>query len=210
MNVRNTIIAVVIFAVLLGVVLVFNPAQGGGAGGAEGTPTVIATVTSTKLEDVQEIRVQTADGKQVVVQRGDNGAWNLVQPETAEADRSRITALVSQLLLRPPERRISDDVGAISQYGLDKPRFEVAIKTANGDETYEFGQSNPNQTAIYMQRQGSPTVWLMSGLQSTLQDFVERPPKAPTSPTPTALSAAPPTGTPPPAATAPRANDASP
>lgn len=200
MNGRNTLIALVIFGLLLGAVLVFDPRQGPGSGASSTPqPTAVPPLSSLPLDAINQLTVQAKDGRRVVAQKTESGAWNLVEPETGEADRTRVNSLVSQIALRAPERLIASDPSSLAEYGLDTPEYVVELSGPSGSETYHFGATNPNQSGIYAQKQGQSSVWLMGGIATALRDMVERPPKAVPSPAPTGASPAAPAPASPPA-----------
>lgn len=196
MNTRNTILAVVIFAVLLGAVLLMNPAQNPTS--AVPSPTPVGTVTALKQEDVTAVTVKTNDGKTIAVQKDQSNNWQITQPVTGEGDRTRIVGVVAAMIGRPPERKVADNAANLGEFGLASPVYTVDLVSGAGTETYLVGNQSPTQSGAYMVKQGGSTVWLISGLDRTLKDYVDRPPKA--EPTPTPVPTIPPTATPVPVA----------
>ncbi len=200
MNVRNTLVLVVLLA-LLGAYVYFFEIKG--EGGKEATPTP-STVQVLDLEEDQ-VTGLTVTGPEGTtrLRREVGGEWQMQEPAQEPADDLRVSAL-SDSLARLSATRALTDVGDLEPFGLAAPSWTVEITLASGEtHRLQIGDQNPAGGSYYIKKEGDPTVYLVyastvQGLQRLVSDPPYRPTPTPTLPPPEAT----PTATPTPAETA--------
>jgi hypothetical protein len=194
-NFRLTLVLLVVLVLLSGAVYYVqsNPA----------TPTPSAqtvAVLSFLPSDVTQLET-TGQGKTVVVTHGDDGKWQLKQPEEAPADQIRVDSLVSRLSTLTATRTI-DAPASLAEFGLDQPKVQAKLTLKSGQtHTLLVGDQNPDKTTYYAKLPDRQTVYLIPvAVGGDLAGLLTDPPKATPTPTPfpTALA---PSGTPTPAGT---------
>lgn len=105
------------------------------------------------------------------------GAWKVVMPLVAPADRFTVDALSSQLQTAKFKAVVeeSPDAEALRKYGLDAPRFTVTGTATFPDGStrtvkLEAGIDNPFDGSVYMRRDGDKAVYAAEGgLRYTLE-----------------------------------------
>jgi len=98
------------------------------------------------------------------------GAWQVVMPLLAPADRFAVDALSSQLQTAKFKAVVeeSPDAEALKTYGLDAPRFTVTGTATFPDGSskavkLEAGIDNPFDGSVYMRRDGDKAVYAAEG-----------------------------------------------
>jgi hypothetical protein len=104
------------------------------------------------------------DGKVVALAARESATspWKIQEPVQADADAAQIDAMVNGLA----DLKQKSELGEVdtAQYGLDKPKAAVTVKTEDGKElSAEFGESNPFDASVYMRKGGEKTVRIADG-----------------------------------------------
>jgi len=116
-----------------------------------------------KSEDATKIEIKR-DGETVVLEKVEEDKWRLRKPLDVRADRGEVSSILSGLEFLEKEGEVKPEKGKaidLKEYGLDKPRIEVAFwvkgkgkkekegrklvlkigsKTAVGDNVYAMGE----------------------------------------------------------------------
>lgn len=148
---------------------------------------------------VTSIEVKPADGDTVKLERNEEKAWVLSQPEEAEADQGSAEAAASQIVALGIVTTLEKKDPSI--FGLEKPAFTITIGFDGGKtSTLEVGDATPSGNGYYVRLDGD-TIYVVSieGIDA-LTSLVSAPPYLST-PTaiPTSTSTPLPTETPVPA-----------
>lgn len=138
------------------------------------------------LDDIRSIEVEAGD-KRVRVERGDDGEWRLVGPDSAPADRFRLDSVGRQLGSLVAGRVVAEQAQDLGAYGLDRPVLTATVGLKDGRaEQGRFGRTNPAGLSRYFQKAGDPRVYLVaSSLYEDLNRLATEPPIATPTPTPT-------------------------
>jgi len=156
---RSTLLLLLV-ALGLGAYIYFVESKREPTGDALPKKDKVFAIESGKLE---EIRVQTAAGESTTVRR--SGAdWQIVEPETLEADSGEIGSLVSTIETLELQRVIDENPASASTFGLEPARFSVAFKT-EGDATtrrLQVGNRTPTGADLYARVEGQSRVFLIS------------------------------------------------
>jgi len=98
------------------------------------------------------------------------GAWSVVTPLLAPADRFAVDALSSQLQTAKFKAVVEEapDAEALKKYGLDAPRFAVTGTATFPDGStrtvkLEAGIDNPFDGSVFMRRDGDKAVYAAEG-----------------------------------------------
>src|ERR1051326_2030091 len=79
-------------------------------------------------DDVQELRVSTADGEATTLKK-DNGAWQVTAPITAPADASEVNGITAALSSTEITRVVDENPSNLNDYGLSNPKIAIDFKT---------------------------------------------------------------------------------
>ncbi|MGQ9585028.1 MAG: DUF4340 domain-containing protein [Anaerolineae bacterium] len=194
MRLRNTLILLVLLALLGGYVYFFEVRGGGSGVGPTPTPSSVQ-VLGLNASDVSKLTVEGAEGT-VRLSRPAGGSWQMEVPSQAEADDVRVNSVVSSLAWLSASRAITETTD-LEPFGLAAPSWKVEITLADGTrEQVYIGDTNPAGSQYYVRKEGDPAIYLVyASTIEGLQRLVKEPPYPPT-PTPTATPVPPETPTP--------------
>ncbi len=141
-------------------------------------------VIPVDVEDVQRVDILQGD-RQIAVQRsGDR--WLVVGEVMRDADSDDVDRRLRSLLTVVAFDHFVPE--ALDEFGLAQPQARVVIQAYTGTVTLLIGDATPTGNDYYVQREGDPTVYVVSKyLVDRVLEWVETPPYKPT-PTPTATS----------------------
>lgn len=162
-SLRSTLVLVVVLAGLVGYIYYLN---GRDTTSSDAKEKAFATL---KEEEVEAIRIKSADGQTTRVQKKD-GAWTIVEPEAATADQGELSSITSSLATLEIQRVVDEKPSDLTQYGLQPARVEVefSAKGAKEPQRIELGEKTPTGGDLYARLPGQPRVFLVSSfLDST-------------------------------------------
>jgi hypothetical protein len=127
-------------------------------------------VFTVEGDKIQELRVMSSSGETSTLKKSKDG-WQLLEPVATKVDESEVSGITSNLSSVEVQNVVDEAPSTLQPYGLDKPRFQVAFKTA-GDKDYRrllVGSKTPTGGDLYAQRAGEKKVFLISSyLESSL------------------------------------------
>ena len=104
----------------------------------------------------------------IVLEKKDNH-WRLRQPTTMDADADTVESLLSELEFLTAQRVIKNQNLDLAQYGLDRSRKVVRVKTISGENVLTLGSKTPIGSGMYLQLQGKPEVYVVAdGLEKSM------------------------------------------
>ena len=162
---RSTIALIVVLAGLGAYIyfVTWKTPEGGDTG--KKTDKVFAGVQADKIE---ELRITSAGGDATTVKK-DNSTWQVVQPVTAKADESEVSAITSALATTDIVRVIDENPTSLNDYGLSNPRIEVDFKVA-GDKDFRklfIGEKSPTGADLFAKRNDEKRVFLIPAFQES-------------------------------------------
>jgi hypothetical protein len=178
MRFRNTLILIVAL-VLLGGYIYFVEMHQPPAEEVEETELQLWQLDSDSI-----VRLTVTDNKEdkrtELVKEG--GTWRMAAPSEEEVDEPKVKRAVERIEKLEARRKLGEQPGDLSVFGLDKPAFTVRVELTGGDEeVLQVGDLNPQRTAYYVQHEGDPAVYLVTSFTiEELKRLVEQPPKKPT------------------------------
>ena len=125
MKPKGLIVAVVLLAVLGGLVWWSNKTQ---AAKEKAPSTTTPKIVSIPDDQVQAVRIAKNNGETVEM-RKDNGKWTLTQPTALPADPDTAGSLVTTLSSVTADNVVEDKATDLSAYGLAKPQLDVTVTT---------------------------------------------------------------------------------
>ncbi|MES1256681.1 MAG: DUF4340 domain-containing protein [Acidobacteriota bacterium] len=117
-------------------------------------------------DKIDELQVRSESGDTTTVKKV-AGAWKMTAPLTTGADEMDTTAIATNLGALSITRVVDEAPTDLKDYGLDKPRIEVAFK-ASGDKTYAnlqrlaIGSKSPTGD-LFVKRDTDKRVLLIPG-----------------------------------------------
>src|SRR5271157_5404355 len=176
MKPKGLLIAVVLLAVLGGLVWWSNKKQAA----ASKTPTdTTAKILSIPEDQFQEIRIKKTGAEPIDLKR-ENGKWQITEPKPYAADPDTSSSLVSALTSVSVDKTIEDNATDLSQYGLTTPQLDVSVVRKDG-KTSELliGDDTPTSSGSYAKLAGDAHVYTVlsfvkSGVDKGLNDLRDK------------------------------------
>jgi hypothetical protein len=122
---------------------------------------------SAASDKIDEITVRNESGEVTTV-RKESGTWKVVEPIAATASESEASGVTNALSSLEIVRVIDPAPSNLGEYGLEKPRVEVAFKTGGqpGGRLY-VGDKTPTGASLYARRNDDKQVFLIAAYQDT-------------------------------------------
>jgi len=176
---RSTWITLAIFGLVLATAVVIQQTQQRQA--AQATPTAgLEVLFEVEGSDIIALRITSAEGDVVAVQRAEGGEWTLSEPENAPADQDRVGSAITQAeslrVLSTLEEE--PDAGVI---GLEPPQYQVTITLGDGGrQTALVGSETPTGSGYYARLQDGPLRVVNKSSLDLLLELLTDPPVAAT------------------------------
>ncbi len=168
MKPKGLLIAVAVLAVLGGAIWYSNKKQAASA--AKSPATTESKILSIPEDQVQDIKIQHANGDVVELSRA-SGKWRLVQPKELGADPDASSSLVSALTSVTADKTIEDKATDVAAYGLTHPTLDVTVGRKDG-KTNEIliGDDTPNNSGAYAKLPNDSHVYTVFSFVKTSLD----------------------------------------
>src|SRR3984957_16141288 len=155
MRLRNTIIVLVLFAIVGGYAFVV-----GHYPVTEEKPKMIAV----KPDDIAKIELKYSD-RDIVLEREKGKPWSLVKPVGADADQTQANNLAHAIADGVLVRTVDDKPADFRPFGLKPPTTTVTVTTFDKKTlpSIEVGKSTPIGFNAYVRLSNSPAVLLTEG-----------------------------------------------
>src|ERR1039458_4025897 len=127
MKPKGLLIAVVLLAVLSGLVWWSNKKQAGTKPAADTTTKIL----SIPDDQFQDIRIKTVADTTIDLSKQDN-KWAMTQPKPLAADQDAVASMVSTLGSLNADKTVEDKATDLHPYGLDIPTLFVTITRKDG------------------------------------------------------------------------------
>jgi uncharacterized protein DUF4340 len=156
MRLRNTIIVLILFAIVGGYAFIV---------GRYSEPENTRKLLEVKSADIARIELRYPD-RDIVLERDKGGPWRLVKPIGADADQSQAnnlgTAIADAQLIKTVDEKPAD----LKAFELDHPKTVVTVTTFDKKTwpSIEVGRSTPIGFNAYVKLSNSPAVLLTSSV----------------------------------------------
>lgn len=194
MRFRNTIILLIVLAVLGVYVVFFEMDKSPEASEETATPTALPAILTFDPTGARRVRIVDLNSNQTTeLVYSDDGLWHIQQPLQEEADQPQVTRFIETLANLSPQRVLTGTVGAPADYGLDPASKQVEVELKDGSQyVLRVGVRAAAGSGYYAQVSGDERIYLIAlYIASDIDRYLSNPP---VKPTPTATLA--PTQTP--------------
>jgi len=172
---RSTVILLVVFLALVGLMLSLNQKESETEEAAIPPTSPIEFLFSDSEGLPTSIDIKSKTGKQTVIARNEAGAWVLKKPTETEADQASAEAAASQLTSLRIESRLEV---APEAAGLIPASYTLAVETTSGTiKSVRIGDLTPTGIGYYALIDGSNETLVIgrTGLDALLM-LLESPP----------------------------------
>jgi hypothetical protein len=168
MRLRNTIIVLILFAIVGGYAFI---------AGHYSSPEAQRKLLAVKQDDIAKIELHYSD-RDIVLERDKGKPWQLVKPIGAEADQTQANNLARAIADCGVVRTVDDKPADLVPFGLKPPTTTVTVTTFDKKTlpAIEVGKSTPIGFNAYVRLADSPAVLLAeavfsAGMNKTVNDL---------------------------------------
>ncbi|MCS7011005.1 MAG: DUF4340 domain-containing protein [Anaerolineales bacterium] len=176
-------ILLILFALAVGTYFLVKHTQANKP--SEATPTPSAFYLIQENDTVlKKFRLQGADGRVLELERNQDGFWQILQPERAEAEQWKVSAMESQLGSLMVNTQLGN-VANFGDFGLDAPTYLLHLEYYNGvKHKIEVGKLTPTKSGYYVRLDDGGVYVIPQYSLDPILELLDNPPYQPT-PTPT-------------------------
>ena len=161
---QTTLIAAILLAFVGGFYYVYEVRLGPEREKAE---TQKRRVFLAETQDVTAMELKR--GTETVKAVRDGGAWQLVEPLKARADRGPVEETITTVTTAKMDREIEAAPKSLADFGLDKPVAEVDLTLKDGKHlTLQLGGKSPTGVWVYAKERDKAAVFVLG--ESVLRD----------------------------------------
>ncbi len=156
MRLRNTIIVLVLFAIVGGYAFIV---------GHYSETETNRKLLDVKKDDIAKIELRYPD-RDIVIERDKGGPWRLVKPIGADADQSEANNLAGAIADCKVERTVEEKPADLKAFDLEHPKTIVTIATFDKKTwpSIDVGRATPIGFNAYVRLSNSPAVMLTSSV----------------------------------------------
>ena len=191
MKIRNTVILVVVFAILAG--LIYYQYVYKGEEEAE-ERLEITYVFDFEPEEISYLQIRDNINHMTTrVARDEQGEWRMEKPFHLELDQTMVKSVVRQAGRIVASRTITDTGGDLAAFGLTEPSATLRLGLTSGEEkVLQIGDESPIQSGYYVQREKDQAVYLIyPTVVGQVLGLITKPPLKPTPTLPPEVTATP-------------------
>ena len=168
MRLRNTIIVLILFAIVGGYAFI---------AGRYSSPEAQRKLLAVKQDDIAKIELHYSD-RDIVLERDKGKPWRLVKPIGTEADQTQANNLARAIADAVLVRTVDEKPADLAPFGLKPPTTTVTVTTFDKKTlpAIEIGKSTPIGFNAYVRLANSPAVLLAeavfsAGMNKTVNDL---------------------------------------
>src|SRR5260221_3295827 len=168
MRPRNTIIALILFAIIGGYDFIMTRYS---------VPEEHRKLINLKPDQMAEIELKSAD-RDILIRREKDKPWMLIKPVGSDADQFQCNNLGHAISETELVRTVEEKPASLEPFGLAKPTTVVTVTTFDGKAlpSIEVGKNAPVGFNAYVKMSNSPAVLLTSsvfptGMNKTVNDL---------------------------------------
>ena len=155
MRLRNTIIVLILLAVVGGYSLIILLGS---------HPVPPPTLLNLDHKNISGIDLRYPD-REIEVVRNPNHTWNILKPIKADSDQGAVDGLAETIANAQLTRTIEEKPDSLKPFGLDKPAVTLTVTTDNKGvlPALLVGRISPVSNAVYVKLANSPAVLMTTG-----------------------------------------------
>lgn len=131
-------------------------------------------VFSYEADKITQLQIKSSAGEVTSLRKGTDGAWTIVEPTSAPADRNAVSEVVTNLASLEEEREIDPNAADLKAYGLAQPGVDITFHVEGDKEPkrIQFGDKTPSSNGVYAKLPSGNRVFLVS---TSLQTAADKP-----------------------------------
>jgi hypothetical protein len=168
MKTKGLLIATLVLAALLAALYWSNhhpPSEETAKASANTAPKIL----TLKQDDISRLDIKKGGGE-VRLGKDAAGQWQITAPKTLPADQDAVSSLLSTISSLDSVRLVDERPADLNQYGLTKPRSEVAVTEKGKSQTLLVGDDTPSGNAVFAKLEADPRVFTLASYTRTALD----------------------------------------
>jgi hypothetical protein len=162
MKFRGLLVAVALLAVLGGATWWSNKKQSS-AGDTKPADSSAPRMLTIPEDQIREIRVKKTGAENVVLKKGDDGKWQIVEPKPLRADQDAVNSMASALASLNADKLVEDKATDLGAYGLAAPAMDVTVVRKDGkSDNLLIGDEAPTGSGSYAKVAGDARVFTIA------------------------------------------------
>lgn len=118
-------------------------------------------VFTVDADTIEEVTIKSESGERTTLRKaGDE--WQIVAPSAAPADRREISGITTNLSTLEQQRVVEENPSDLEEFGLAKPRIEVAFKAGGHEHRLLIGDKTPTGADLYARTGAQSRVFLVA------------------------------------------------
>lgn len=136
---------------------------------AKASPNTAPKILTLKQDDISGLDIKK-EGGEVRLEKDAAGQWQITGPKTLPADQEAVSSLLSTLSSLDSVRLVDERPADLKQYGLTKPRSEVAVTEKDKSQKLVVGDDTPSGNAVFAKLEADPRVFTLSSYTKAALD----------------------------------------
>jgi hypothetical protein len=166
MKTRGLLVAVIILLALAGGIYWSNYKAKTEA--AKPATDAAPKILSIPQDQIKEVRIKKTGADTIVLRKGDDGKWQIVEPQPLHADQDAVSSLVSTLSNLNADKLVEDKAADLSAYGLNSPTLDVTVVKKDGKtQDFDLGDDTPTSSGSYAKLAGDAHVYTVASFVKT-------------------------------------------
>src|SRR5580692_6488567 len=166
MKTRGLLAAVIVLLALAGGIYWSNYKQKTAA--AKPSTDDAPKILSIPEDQIKEVRLKKTGAETVLLRKGNDGKWQIVEPQPLRADQDAATSLVSTLSNLNADKLVEDKAADLSAYGLNSPTLDVTVLKKDGKtQDFYLGDDTPTGSGSYAKLAGDAHVYTVATFVKT-------------------------------------------
>lgn len=163
MKLARLLIAVVIFAAMVGAVVWSNKREDAKAKEPPKDANAAPKILALSEPDIRQIEIKKRDGTDTIVKKDDSGKWSITAPKPLPADQAAVGGVTSAATNLTGERIVDDHPTDLASYGLQPAAIEITYTMKDGrNNKLLIGDDTPTSNGVYAMAGGDPRLFTLS------------------------------------------------
>ncbi len=166
MKTRGLLAAVIVLLALAGGIYWSNYKQKTAA--AKPATDAAPKILTIPEDQIKEVRLKKTGADTTVLRKGNDGKWQIVEPQPLHADQDAANSLASTLSNLNADKLVEDKAADLSAYGLNSPTLDVTVLKKDGKtQDFYLGDDTPTGSGSYAKLAGDAHVYTVASFVKT-------------------------------------------
>ena len=166
MKTRGLLAAVIVLLALAGGIYWSNYKQKTAA--AKPSTDAAPKILTIPEDQIKEVKLKKTGADTIVLRKGDDGKWQILEPQPLRADQDAANSLVSTLSNLNADKKVEDTAADLSAYGLNSPTLDVSVLKKDGKtQDLYIGDDTPTNSGSYAKLAGDAHVYTVASFVKT-------------------------------------------